>query len=97
MSSRPSSLSIVEYFAEHTGYKCGYCKKEDTNFSHGMWGHTLTTQDYQVNIITSAASIIIVCVSLSIGLDRSRLAKIWAVLLQAYNGQDLLPSLHYPV
>ena len=48
MSSRTSSLSIVEYFAEHSGYRCGYCKQEDTNFSHGMWGHTLTTQDYQV-------------------------------------------------
>ena len=47
MSSR-QSLSIVEYFAEHSGYRCGYCKQEDTNFSHGMWGHTLTTRDYQV-------------------------------------------------
>ena len=46
--SRQSSLSIVEYFAEHEGYKCGYCGREDTNFSHGMWAHTLTTQDYQV-------------------------------------------------
>jgi len=46
MSSR-QSLSIVEYFAEHSGYRCGYCKQEDTNFSHGMWGHTLTTRDYQ--------------------------------------------------
>eukprot|EP00090_Calanus_glacialis_P034990 TRINITY_DN5965_c0_g1_i1.p1 TRINITY_DN5965_c0_g1~~TRINITY_DN5965_c0_g1_i1.p1 ORF type:complete len:505 (-),score=199.09 TRINITY_DN5965_c0_g1_i1:106-1620(-) len=46
--SRPTpSLSIVEYFAEHSGYRCGYCKQEDTNFSHGMWGHTLTTRDYQ--------------------------------------------------
>ena len=42
------SLSIVEYFAEHSGYKCGYCGNEDTNYSHGMWAHTLTTQDYQV-------------------------------------------------
>jgi len=42
-----SSLSIVEYFAEHEGYKCGYCGREDTNFSHGMWAHTLSTQDYQ--------------------------------------------------
>ena len=47
--SRPSSLSIVEYFAENEGYKCGYCGKEDTNFSHGMWAHTLATKDYQVN------------------------------------------------
>ena len=42
------SLSIVEYFAEHSGYKCGYCGNEDTNYSHGMWAHTLTTKDYQV-------------------------------------------------
>ncbi|XP_029168996.1 arginyl-tRNA--protein transferase 1 isoform X2 [Nylanderia fulva] len=41
------SYSIVEYFAEHEGYKCGYCKSPDTNFSHGMWAHSLTVQDYQ--------------------------------------------------
>ena len=41
------SLSIVEYFSEHSGYKCGYCGNEDSNYSHGMWAHTLTTQDYQ--------------------------------------------------
>ena len=46
--SAGQSLSIVEYFAEHSGYKCGYCGTEDTNYSHGMWAHTLTTQDYQV-------------------------------------------------
>ena len=44
------SLSIVEYFSEHSGYKCGYCGREDTNFSHGMWAHTLTTSDYQVSL-----------------------------------------------
>lgn len=27
--------SIVEYYAEHEGYKCGYCKSPDTNVSHG--------------------------------------------------------------
>ena len=42
------SLSIVEYFSEHSGYKCGYCGNEDSNYSHGMWAHTLTTRDYQV-------------------------------------------------
>ncbi|XP_070168730.1 arginyl-tRNA--protein transferase 1 isoform X2 [Polyergus mexicanus] len=41
------SYSIVEYYAEHEGYKCGYCKGSDTNFSHGMWAHSLTVQDYQ--------------------------------------------------
>ncbi|KAL6438535.1 hypothetical protein ACFW04_004542 [Cataglyphis niger] len=41
------SYSIVEYYAEHEGYKCGYCKSPNTNFSHGMWAHSLTVQDYQ--------------------------------------------------
>ncbi|XP_020290238.1 arginyl-tRNA--protein transferase 1 isoform X3 [Pseudomyrmex gracilis] len=39
--------SIVEYYAEHEGYKCGYCKSPDTNVSHGLWAHVLTVQDYQ--------------------------------------------------
>ncbi len=38
----------MEYFSEHEGYRCGYCKSEDTNYSHGMWAHVLTVQDYQV-------------------------------------------------
>lgn len=29
--------SIVEYFAEHEGYKCGYCKSPDSNYSHGNY------------------------------------------------------------
>lgn len=33
MSSR--DYSIVEYYAEHEGYSCGYCKSTDTNYSHG--------------------------------------------------------------
>ncbi|KYN00160.1 PREDICTED: arginyl-tRNA--protein transferase 1 isoform X3 [Cyphomyrmex costatus] len=41
------SYSIVEYYAEHEGYRCGYCKKSNTNFSHGMWAHSLTVHDYQ--------------------------------------------------
>lgn len=56
MSSRQPSLSIVEYFAEHSGYRCGYCGQEDTNYSHGMWGHTLTTEDYQVGPVSSHLS-----------------------------------------
>lgn len=39
--------SIIEYHAEHEGYKCGYCKKPNTNFSHGIWVHNLTVTDYQ--------------------------------------------------
>ena len=34
------SYSIVEYYAEHEGYQCGYCKKPDTNFSHGKHKNT---------------------------------------------------------
>ena len=29
--------SIVEYFAEHERYRCGYCGNSDTNFSHGCY------------------------------------------------------------
>ncbi|XP_057197406.1 arginyl-tRNA--protein transferase 1 isoform X2 [Triplophysa rosa] len=41
------SYSIVEYFGGDDGYRCGYCKNEKGNFSHGMWSHTMTVQDYQ--------------------------------------------------
>lgn len=40
------SHSIVEYFPDHEGYKCGYCKQLDTAFSRGMWAHKLATGDY---------------------------------------------------
>ncbi|XP_061766703.1 arginyl-tRNA--protein transferase 1-like isoform X5 [Nerophis ophidion] len=42
-----SSYSIVEYFGGDDGYRCGYCKNEKGNFSHGMWSHAMTVQDYQ--------------------------------------------------
>ena len=29
--------SIVEYFAEHEHYRCGYCGNSDTNYSHGLF------------------------------------------------------------
>ncbi|KAM9345402.1 arginyl-tRNA--protein transferase 1 [Symphorus nematophorus] len=41
------SYTIVEYFGGDDGYRCGYCKNERGNFSHGMWSHTMTVQDYQ--------------------------------------------------
>ncbi|KAF5900378.1 arginyl-tRNA--protein transferase 1-like isoform X2, partial [Clarias magur] len=41
------SLSIVEYFGGDGGHRCGYCKNDTGNFSHGMWAHSLTVQDYQ--------------------------------------------------
>lgn len=39
--------SLVEYFAEHENYRCGYCKSPDTNYSHGIWAHALSVSDYQ--------------------------------------------------
>ncbi|XP_072944615.1 arginyl-tRNA--protein transferase 1 isoform X2 [Epargyreus clarus] len=39
--------SIIEYYAEHERYRCGYCKGSDTNYGHGMWAHTMTVSDYQ--------------------------------------------------
>ncbi|CAH2092903.1 unnamed protein product [Euphydryas editha] len=39
--------SIIEYYSEHDGYKCGYCKKPNTNYNHGLWAHTMTVTDYQ--------------------------------------------------
>ncbi|GAA6214037.1 arginyl-tRNA--protein transferase 1 isoform X1 [Lates japonicus] len=41
------SYTIVEYFGGDDGYRCGYCKNAIGNFSHGMWSHTMTVQDYQ--------------------------------------------------
>ncbi|XP_059153504.1 arginyl-tRNA--protein transferase 1-like isoform X2 [Physella acuta] len=39
--------TIAEYFSEHERYRCGYCGSQDTNYSHGMWAHQMTVQDYQ--------------------------------------------------
>ncbi|XP_067156431.1 arginyl-tRNA--protein transferase 1 isoform X1 [Apteryx mantelli] len=47
MAAAESSLSIVEYFRGEDGYRCGYCKNETGNLSHGMWAHSMTVQDYQ--------------------------------------------------
>ncbi|KAM8859770.1 arginyl-tRNA--protein transferase 1 isoform 6-T6 [Spinachia spinachia] len=41
------SYTMVEYFGGDSGYRCGYCKNDEGNFSHGMWSHTMTVQDYQ--------------------------------------------------
>ncbi|XP_053476565.1 arginyl-tRNA--protein transferase 1 isoform X3 [Ictalurus furcatus] len=41
------SFSIVEYFGGDDGHRCGYCKNAKGNFSHGMWAHSMTVQDYQ--------------------------------------------------
>ncbi|XP_078500066.1 arginyl-tRNA--protein transferase 1 isoform X2 [Lissotriton helveticus] len=42
-----SGPSILEYFGGEDGYRCGYCRCETGNMSHGMWAHSLTVQDYQ--------------------------------------------------
>eukprot|EP00076_Gallus_gallus_P022711 XP_015144166.1 arginyl-tRNA--protein transferase 1 isoform X1 [Gallus gallus] len=47
MAAAGSSPTIVEYFGGEDGYRCGYCKNESGNLSHGMWAHSMTVQDYQ--------------------------------------------------
>ncbi|XP_048577514.1 arginyl-tRNA--protein transferase 1 isoform X3 [Nematostella vectensis] len=42
-----SDRTIVENFRDREGYRCGYCGSTDSNYSHGMWAHQLTCQDYQ--------------------------------------------------
>ncbi|XP_022122266.2 arginyl-tRNA--protein transferase 1 isoform X1 [Pieris rapae] len=39
--------SIIEYFAENEKSKCGYCKKPASNYSHGLWAHSMSVSDYQ--------------------------------------------------
>lgn len=39
--------SIVEYFGGDSGHRCGYCGSSNTNYSHGMWAHSMTSLDYQ--------------------------------------------------
>ncbi|XP_041982131.1 arginyl-tRNA--protein transferase 1 [Aricia agestis] len=39
--------SIIQYCSEQERYKCGYCKRDDSNYSHGLWAHTMTAADYQ--------------------------------------------------
>ncbi|XP_038677249.1 arginyl-tRNA--protein transferase 1 isoform X5 [Scyliorhinus canicula] len=41
------AVTILEYFTEDDGYKCGYCKGASSNLSNGMWAHTMSVQDYQ--------------------------------------------------
>ena len=40
-NSNPPKMakSIVEYFREHEGYRCGYCGSKDSNYSHGRSFH----------------------------------------------------------
>lgn len=35
MAAAGSSPTIVEYFGGEDGYRCGYCKNESGNLSHG--------------------------------------------------------------
>ena len=35
--ARQEQQSIMEYFAEHERYRCGYCGSSDTNYSHGLY------------------------------------------------------------
>ncbi|XP_050191982.1 arginyl-tRNA--protein transferase 1 isoform X4 [Myiozetetes cayanensis] len=47
MAAGGGSPSIVEFFGGEDGYRCGYCRSDTGNLSHGMWAHSMTVQDYQ--------------------------------------------------
>ncbi|XP_053926853.1 arginyl-tRNA--protein transferase 1 isoform X5 [Cuculus canorus] len=47
MAAGGISPSIVEFFGGEDGYRCGYCRSDTGNLSHGMWAHSMTVQDYQ--------------------------------------------------
>ncbi|RMC11309.1 hypothetical protein DUI87_11428 [Hirundo rustica rustica] len=47
MAAGGGSPSIVEFFGGEDGYRCGYCRSDNGNLSHGMWAHSMTVQDYQ--------------------------------------------------
>ncbi|KAG1701261.1 Arginyl-tRNA--protein transferase 1 [Nymphon striatum] len=38
--------SFVDYLSSNDGYRCGYCKCVDSNYSHGMICYALTVNDY---------------------------------------------------
>nr|XP_023026125.1 arginyl-tRNA--protein transferase 1 [Leptinotarsa decemlineata] len=42
-----SEISCVQWFEGIEKHRCGYCKKENSSISHGIWAETLTVQDYQ--------------------------------------------------
>ena len=39
MANRGANRSVVQYFPEREGYKCGYCGNEDTSLSQGESVH----------------------------------------------------------
>lgn len=47
--SHRAPQSVVEYFypPEQDGHRCGYCKSPNSNYSHGMWAHTISTTNYE--------------------------------------------------
>ncbi|XP_050443106.1 arginyl-tRNA--protein transferase 1 isoform X2 [Adelges cooleyi] len=47
MSSSKSNKSIIFYNGFREKSYCGYCKKDKSSYSHGMWASSLTVQAYQ--------------------------------------------------
>ena len=41
------STSIVEYFSGNEASRCGYCKGNSSSYTHGMWAHLMSIEDYQ--------------------------------------------------
>lgn len=64
-----SEISIVDYFSSHDGYKCGYCKSENTCYSHGkylVWNfttaflHLLNNPSFNITFLTKLSFVYIV-------------------------------------
>lgn len=47
------SYSIVEYFGGDDGYRCGYCKNEKGNFSHGEFITKKRQRNTRCTVVTS--------------------------------------------
>lgn len=43
----PRVFSVVEFFPDDCGHRCGYCQSVEGSIANGMWAHVLHVEDYQ--------------------------------------------------
>ncbi|KAI7872065.1 hypothetical protein BDF14DRAFT_1756002 [Spinellus fusiger] len=51
MSKPFESYSILSLIGKNQG-RCGYCDKENTSYTYGVWAHTMTCQVWTLFIQT---------------------------------------------
>ncbi|PWA25734.1 hypothetical protein CCH79_00001425 [Gambusia affinis] len=78
-----NSYTIVEYFGGDDGYRCGYCKNDKGNFSHGK------TEEWTRNVVAFYDRTRLP------RFNRSGMEKKWKICLQAHNEEDMLSSVHH--